>query len=124
MVSVIDLTNTTIGEPTPKAIVAGSGDLDPDGDGLYGDANDDGGFSVGDVLFIQQVTVNPPLVIANPTSSPTAPSVSTTPSSLLWCWLDWPTSWKDIQPVRSSPIRPFPPMWTCRSCWLTEIRIR
>ena len=64
---IIDRDAATIGEDTPRAIIAGAGDLDPIPVTILGDANDDGGFSVADVLFIQQISVEPPLVEANET---------------------------------------------------------
>jgi hypothetical protein len=63
----IDRTGVAIGGAVPRNIVAGAGDLDPDSSGLFGDANDDNEFSIADILFIQQITVVPPLVVPNPT---------------------------------------------------------
>ena len=48
-------------------IGAGAGDLDPAPGWIWGDGNDDGEFSVGDVLFIQQIVVDPPVIVPNAT---------------------------------------------------------
>ena len=55
IVDVIDVDNATIGPDTPRPIVAGAGDLDPPPIEVFGDANDDGEFTVGDVLFIRKI---------------------------------------------------------------------
>ena len=55
VVAIIDGDGAPIGPATPRAIVAGAGDLDPPPGGIFGDANDDGAFSVGDVLFVRQL---------------------------------------------------------------------
>jgi len=65
----VDRNGLPIGGAVPRPFVAGAGLLDPDSDGLFGDANDDGEFSIADVLFIQQITVVPPLVVPNPTQA-------------------------------------------------------
>jgi len=55
VVAIIDSDGAPIGAATPRPIVAGAGDLDPPPGGVFGDANDDGMFSVGDVLFIRKL---------------------------------------------------------------------
>jgi hypothetical protein len=55
VVAIIDGDGAPIGPPTPRPIVAGAGDLDPPPAGVFGDANDDGVFSVGDVLFVRRL---------------------------------------------------------------------
>jgi len=55
VVAVIDGDEATIGPDTPRPIVAGAGDLDPPPGGVFGDANDDGEFSVGDVAFVRKI---------------------------------------------------------------------
>ena len=67
VVGVVDDDGGTIGPPTPRPIVAGDGDLDPEPDQVFGDANDDGIFSIADVLFVQQIIVVPPIVVPNET---------------------------------------------------------
>jgi len=67
VVGVVDLGGAVIGADTPRPIVAGAGQFDPPPGGVWGDANDDELFSIADVLFIQQIIVEPPLVVPNPT---------------------------------------------------------
>ena len=67
VVEVVDAGGAVIGEATPKPIVAGAGLFDPPPGGVWGDANDDELFSIADVLFVQQIIVEPPLVIPNQT---------------------------------------------------------
>ncbi|MFH1531397.1 MAG: cohesin domain-containing protein [Pseudomonadota bacterium] len=55
VVALIDEDGGPIGPATPRPIVAGAGDLDPPPGGVFGDANDDGVFSVGDVLFVRKL---------------------------------------------------------------------
>ncbi len=67
VVGVVDTVGSVIGTDTPRPIVAGDGMFDPPPGGIWGDANDDEKFSIADVLFVQQIIVEPPLVIPNPT---------------------------------------------------------
>jgi len=67
VVGFLDLDGEAIGGAPPRAIIAGDGDLDPAPGDVWGDADDDEGFSVGDVLFIQKTIVEPPLVTPNET---------------------------------------------------------
>ncbi|MBM4371162.1 MAG: hypothetical protein FJ098_05885 [Deltaproteobacteria bacterium] len=65
----VNSSSGTIGAATPRAIVAGAGDLDPAPTEVLGDADDDGVFSVRDLLFLLHATFVPPLVVPNPTQA-------------------------------------------------------
>ena len=67
VIGIVDTGGSVIGTDTPRPIVAGAGQFDPPPGGIWGDANDDEKFSIADVLFVQQIIVEPPLVIPNPT---------------------------------------------------------
>jgi len=64
---VVDISGGPIGMDTPRAIVAGAGEIDPPPALIQGDANDDEAFDIRDVQFLQWIVAEPPLQIPNQT---------------------------------------------------------